>query len=109
MSTVSRPTRAPAAVIPLPDQPQIYLSGAELVTVAGIRPSTLERLMRLGVVEPVGPNSDRFTAATALRLRRMLRLHDDLDVNFIGAAIIADLLERLERLERDASHPAGER
>ena len=109
MSTVSQPTRAPAAVIPLPDQPQIYLSGAQLVMVAGIRPSMLDRLMRLGVVEPVGPNSDRFTAATALRLRRMLRLHDDLNVNFIGAAIIADLLERLERLERDASHPAGDR
>jgi hypothetical protein len=33
----------------------------------------------------------------------MLRLHDDLGVNFIGAAIIADLLERLERLEREAA------
>jgi hypothetical protein len=106
MSTVSSPTRA-AAVIPLTDQPQIYLSRAELATMAGIRPSTVARLVRLGVLEPVGADPDRFTAATALRLRRMLRLHDDLGVNFIGAAIIADLLERLERLERGAGPGGG--
>jgi hypothetical protein len=109
MTAVARASRVRSAVIPVSDRPQIYLSSAELATVAGIRPSTLERLVRLGVVEPADPDSDRFTAATALRLRRMLRLHDDLDVNFIGAAIIADLLERLERLERDASRPGGER
>jgi chaperone modulatory protein CbpM len=108
MTAVGRTTRVRSAVIPLPERSQIYLSSAELATVAGIRPSTLERLVRLGVVEAADPDSDRFTAATAVRLRRMLRLHDDLGVNFIGAAIIADLLERLERLERDASHPRGE-
>jgi len=43
-----------------------------------------------------------FSAATAERLRRMLRLHRDLGVNFTGAAIIVDLVERLER-ERNRS------
>jgi MerR HTH family regulatory protein len=37
-----------------------------------------------------------FSAATATRLRRMLRLHRDLGVNITGAAIIVDLVERLE-------------
>ena len=37
-----------------------------------------------------------FSVAMASRLRRMLRLHRDLGVNFTGAAIIVDLVERLE-------------
>jgi hypothetical protein len=81
----------------------ITLSRVELATAAGIRPSMLARLVRLGVVEPAPEDPEQFTVAMAVRLRRMLRLHDDLGVNFIGAAIIADLLERLEQLEREAA------
>ena len=62
--------------------------------------------MRLGLVEPAAPGPREFTAATAARLRRMLRLHADLGVNLIGAAIIVDLLERLERLEAELARRA---
>jgi hypothetical protein len=44
-----------------------------------------------------GLTTPTFSAAMASRLRRMLRLHRDLGVNFTGAAIIVDLLERRER------------
>ena len=73
------------------------LGAAEVARTAGISLATLVRLVRGGVVavEPGGG----FTVATALRLRRMLRLHRDLGVNLFGAAIIVDLMERLERLE----------
>jgi hypothetical protein len=57
--------------------------------------------MSLGLVEPIpnerGLTAPTFSAATASRLRRMLRLHRDLGVNLTGAAIIVDLVERLER------------
>ena len=72
----------------------------ELAVAAGIRPTVLARLIRLGVVEPIRSESPEFTADTLARVRRMLRLHAQLGVNFTGAAIIVDLLERLERLER---------
>jgi hypothetical protein len=37
----------------------------------------------------------------------MLRLHADLGVNFTGAAIIVDLLERLESLEAELTRLRG--
>ena len=85
------------------ERPEVYLTRAELAAAVEITPAYLLRLIRLGVVEPTVMTSDTFTAATAARLRRMLRLHRDLGVNFVGVAIIADLLERLARQERELS------
>jgi chaperone modulatory protein CbpM len=82
----------------------IYVSSEELASLAGVSVTRIERLVALGVLEPDAPGAQAFSAATASRLRRMLRLHADLDVNFRGASIIVDLLERLERLERDLEH-----
>jgi chaperone modulatory protein CbpM len=78
---------------------EVYLSGRELAAAVGITPAGLARLVRLGLVEPTTPEAQTFAAATAPRLRRMLRLHHDLEVSLTAAAIIVDLLERLERLE----------
>jgi hypothetical protein len=74
----------------------VFLSREELATAAGISLARLTRLVRLGLVEQAAPGPAEFTAATAMRLRKMLRLHRDLHVNLTGAAIIVDLLERLE-------------
>lgn len=81
---------------------EIHLTYEELAVAAGIRPTVLARLIRLGVVEPVRPDAGEFTVATLARVRRMLRLHAELGVNFTGAAIIVDLLDRLHRLERSS-------
>ena len=86
----------------------ILLTYEELAIAAGIRPTILARLIRLGVIEPVRPESAEFTADTLARIRRMLRLHAQLGVNFTGAAIILDLLERLHRLEGGATTPVME-
>jgi hypothetical protein len=75
------------------------LSAAALANAAGISPELLVRLVRLGLIEPVAPGASEFTAVTAAKLRRMVRLRLDLGVGFVGAAIIVDLLQRLERLE----------
>ena len=79
---------------------EVLLTYEELSIAAGIRPTVLARLIRLGVVEPARPDSAEFTADTLARVRRMLRLHAQLGVNFTGAAIILDLLDRLHRMER---------
>jgi len=76
------------------------VSAEALAAAAGISATRLQRLVELGLLEPAEPGADQFTAASAERLRRMLRLHRDLGVNLVGAAIVVDLLERLADLER---------
>jgi chaperone modulatory protein CbpM len=92
-------TRPGAPTVDRSRRDEAYLSCEQLAHAAGISMVTLARLMRLGLVEPA-PNprglASTFSMATASRLRRMLRLHRDLGVNFTGAAIIVDLVERLE-------------
>ena len=93
---------------PAPGEPsrvEETLSAEALATAAGVDPGLLSRLVRLGVIEPVAPGASEFTAATAAKLRRMVRLRIDLGVGFVGAAIIVDLLQQLERLETESTRP----
>jgi DNA-binding transcriptional MerR regulator len=106
MSTPSR-TSLNASIVVTPLRAELWLSREELAAGAGISPAKLARLVRLGLVEPVAPEPREFTAATLARLRRILRLHDDLEVDLVGAAIIEDLLERLERMETELTRLRG--
>ena len=52
----------------------------------------------------------RATIATSIRvtrLKRMIWLHHDVGVNLTGAAIIIDLLERLDRMETELRRLRG--
>lgn len=82
-----------------PARAELLLSLAEICALAGLSERRLVRLLRLGVVEPSAPGSPQFSAATAMRLKRLLRLRKELGVGPIGAAIIVDLLERIADLE----------
>jgi hypothetical protein len=95
------PARGPARI-------EETLSAELLASAAGITSDRLVRLVRLGVIEPVAPGASEFTAATAAKLRRMVRLRVDLGVGFVGAAIIVDLLQQLERLETELTRPPGD-
>lgn len=95
------------SVVGSPVRGQLRLTSSELAAAVGVSEATLARLVRSGLVEPVSADANEFTADTAVRLKRMLRLHDDLDVDLAGAAIIVDLLERMERLERDLERLRG--
>ncbi|HTX52269.1 MAG TPA: chaperone modulator CbpM [Candidatus Baltobacteraceae bacterium] len=98
---MTTPIRSPLKIVVYDNshQGEVCLSSHVLAEAAGITPTRLARLVRLGLIEPIHPGSDEFTAAEALRLKRMLRLHRDLGVNLTGAAIIVDLVARLESLE----------
>ena len=103
------PTRTPlsASIVGTPARAEAHLSAEELAAATSISLTTLARLVRLGLVEPTVPGASTFTAATAARLRRMLRLHRDLGVRLADAAIIVDLLERLERMEAELARLRG--
>jgi chaperone modulatory protein CbpM len=95
-----------ASIVTTRPPPDVHLSFEQLAEAAGLGAVDLGRLVHLGLIEPDVPGTREFTADTAARLRRMLRLHRDLGVNLTGAAIIVDLLERVERLEAKlVGHP----
>ena len=100
---MSRSSGAGASRPPVTAAPQAepFLSADALAAAVGIDPHVLEGLIRLGLVEPSAPGGGEFNAAEVRRLRRMLRLHDDLGVHFLDAAIIVDLLERIDRMEAE--------
>lgn len=81
------------------DQPLTVEIVAEAV---GTRPALILRLARLGVIESVATETGEMLlpTRTIITLRRMQRLRRDLGVNFAGAAIILELVERLDHLTR---------
>lgn len=86
---------------------EMWLSREQLAAAVGISPARLARLIQLGLVEPADARPSEFAAAVAARVKRMLRLHDDLGVDLVGAAIITDLLERLDRMETELRRLRG--
>jgi DNA-binding transcriptional MerR regulator len=90
-----------------PQRAEIYLSSEDMAAAVGLSPARLARLVQLGLIESTDAGGRRFTAAAAARLRRMLRLQRDLGVNLDSAAIIVDLVERLEELEREQTRHRG--
>ena len=93
----------------VPLRAEVQLSLRELAVATGISAPRLARLVRLGLLEPEPDALGHFSAATAARLRRMLRLRADLGVNLAGAAIIVDLMECLDRLDAELTRRRGER
>jgi hypothetical protein len=83
------------------------LTAEEALRSLGISRPELEELVRLGLAEPSAPDGSEFTVETVIRLQRVRRLHADLEVDVIGAAIIVDLIERLDRLEAEIQSLRG--
>jgi len=66
----------------------------------GARRSLVLRLARQGLIETLESGTDEplLPRRAVVQLRRMQRLRRDLGVNFSGAAIILDLVNRIEQL-----------
>lgn len=71
----------------------------------GARHSLVSRLARQGLIEAVESETDEplLPRRVIMRIRRMQRLRRDLGVNFTGAAIILDLVGRIEQLNLELS------
>jgi MerR HTH family regulatory protein len=69
----------------------------------GARRSLVVRLARQGLIETLDSGTDEplLPRSVVVQLRRMQRLRRDLGVNFAGAAIILDLVGRIEQLNRE--------
>jgi AraC-like DNA-binding protein len=69
----------------------------------GASRSLVARLVRQGLLEPLAieSNEPMLPRRAILQLRRMQRLRRDLRVNFTGAAIILELVGRIDQLNRE--------
>lgn len=79
------------------------LSCTVVAETVGARRSLVVRLAQHGLIESVEGSSEEplVPRRVVIRLRRMQRLRRDLGVNFAGAAVILDLVGRIEQLNRE--------
>jgi len=79
------------------------LSCEVVAETVGARRSLIVRLAQQGLIETLESGSDEplLPRRAVVQLRRMQRLRRDLRVNFSGAAIILDLVGRIEELNRE--------
>jgi chaperone modulatory protein CbpM len=82
------------------DEPLTLEVVAETV---GAKRSLVMRLVEKGLIDTVESDADepRVPRRMVIQLRRMQRLRRDLGVNYAGAAVICDLVERIEQLNRE--------
>lgn len=80
----------------------VELSLAELCTLCSVSEESIVEIVAEGIVEPLGADRThwRFSGAALKRVRRVIRLQREFDVNLPGAALALDLLEEVERLRR---------
>ena len=74
---------------------------AQLCEACAVRQEAIEAMMEEGIVVATGGGVSpwRFTRSTVVRVRTVLRMQRDLEVNLPGAALALDLLERIEALQ----------
>ena len=77
----------------------------------GARRSLVVRLARHGLIETLEGDSNEplLPRRAVMQLRRMQRLRRDLGVNFSGAAIILDLVQRIEELNSELMKRSDEK
>jgi hypothetical protein len=82
------------------DEPMTLDVVAEIL---GARRSLVAKLAEHGLIETEASETGEtlLRGNVIVRLRRMQRLRRDLGVNFTGAAIILDLVDRIQQINRE--------
>ena len=77
------------------------LSFAQLQELTGLDPTVVGELIELGWITPERTLADAylFRARDLYRLKKLDRIRRDFELPLLGASIVVDLLERIERLE----------
>ncbi len=83
--------------------PSGLIPWGRLVELTCVEPATVAELLDMGWIEPVRTSADAylFRSRDVQRIQKLLRLCHDLEVPYAAGSIIVDLLDRVERLERE--------
>ena len=68
---------------------------------AGVRITVVRRYLEFGLFEPHAEPAEtrRYDPASAARVARAERLRQDLGLNYAGAVLVSELLDRIRELE----------
>jgi DNA-binding transcriptional MerR regulator len=68
-----------------------------------VHPGLIERFVNLGLVDPHRRDQEAgewlFESETLMLVEKILRLRNDLGINYSGIGVVLDLLDRIEELE----------
>jgi chaperone modulatory protein CbpM len=76
----------------------------DLAIRCGVEVTFVERLVELGVISAEPGQRRSFACEVTLRVGKLARIQRDLGVNAEGAAVIIELLDRIEALEGRLRH-----
>jgi MerR family transcriptional regulator, heat shock protein HspR len=79
-----------------------YMRLSEVADRCGIHPELIERFVEIGLVEFVDRDSDGeglFQEGIIPIIRRILRLRNELGVNYAGIGVVLELMARIDALE----------
>lgn len=78
------------------------IAWAQFLELTGVHPSRLGELIEMEWIVPAKAANKHylFTRKDVFRVRKLIRICDDFNLNPTGGSIIVDLLERVEDLER---------
>jgi DNA-binding transcriptional MerR regulator len=82
-----------------------FLTLEDLARAADLHPTLVESFVSYGLLEPAAESGGAplFAPAAVGRLRRIVRLRRDLGVNLAGIAVILEMRDRLERLQKEVA------
>jgi chaperone modulatory protein CbpM len=85
------------------------ISMQELAKAVSPAPRSLEKIIGIGLIEPVMRNEcgPLFPRICLKRLQRVVRLRRDLGINLPGIAAVLDMRERIENLQREFERLRG--
>jgi DNA-binding transcriptional MerR regulator len=76
----------------------------ELARLARLHPEMVDTLVDWGLIDPVKWEPRLLFPETAVpRIWRIMRLRQDLGINWSGIGVVLDLLDKIEDLEREIS------
>lgn len=79
-----------------------FLTLTEVAYRCGVHPELIDRFMRLGLIDSVDSEKDGeilFGDDVIPLIRKILRLRNQLGVNYAGIGVIFELMARIEALE----------
>lgn len=87
--------------------PQSLFTVHDVALRCGVEVAVVEQLVSLGVIAAHPPGGAAFACEVTLRVGKFVRLQRDLGVNPEGAALIIELLDRIDALEQRLLHLQG--